>query len=207
MQDYQGYFKDGERKAIYNSAETLRDKILIRLLWVTGRRINEILNIKVHEIDFNLKQVTIHVEKKTKKIGVDELGNSIRGKFDKLSLSYLDDFTINLLKYYIKSFNITDNMYLFLSDFKSDKPITRQRAFQIVRRLCEKAGVHKVGDTLPHPHHFRHTFAIDMARKMKSPEDVRKLQMALDHSSLSVTERYLKFSNEEIRGLVNNIGD
>jgi len=192
MKDLQGYFKEGQRKKIYNSAETLRDKVLIRLLWVTGRRISEILQIKVHEIDFELMAVSIHIKKK---------------RFDKVSLSYLDKFTIKLLKYYIKSYGLRPDDYLFKSDFKKDSPISRQRAFEIVRKTCRKAGIYKVGKKEPHPHHFRHSFAVDLAKKMKKPEDVRKLQMALDHSSLAVTEKYLQFSGEEMRSLVEEIGD
>jgi integrase len=80
-----------------------------------------------------------------------------------------------------------------------NKPISRQRAFQIVRKLAEEVGINNVGGKQPHPHHFRHTYAIDQARNMKSPADVRKLQMTMDHSSLAVTEQYLKFSDEEIK--------
>ena len=201
MKDLQGYFKDGERKLIYNAAQTSRDKALIRLLWVTGRRISEILNIRIYEIDFNLNQITIHVGKKTRK----EQG--VRVKFDKLSLSYIDDFTKKLLLYHIQNEGLKVQDYLFKSSWKDNKPLSRQRAFEIIKSICIKAGISKVGNSPPHPHHFRHTFAVDMARKMKRPEDVRKLQLALDHSNLAVTEQYLKFSNEEMRDLVNQVGE
>ena len=65
IKDLQGYFKPGERTKIYNAANSLRDKVIIRLLWVTGRRVTEILDIKVHEIDFNLNKIAFHIEKKT----------------------------------------------------------------------------------------------------------------------------------------------
>ena len=207
MGDLQGYFKEGERKAIYNHAETLRDKALIRLLWVTGRRVGEILSIRISEIDFQSKSVLIHVEKKTKKIGVDETGKAIKGKYDKTSLSYLDDFTIRLLLAYVSSNNLNPNDYLFKSEFIPEKHITRQRAFQIVRNCCTKAGIFKVGNKEPHPHHFRHSYAIDQANNMNSPADIRKLEMAMDHSSLAVTEKYLKFADKEIRKLVDNVRD
>lgn len=207
MKDLSGYFKEGERKAIYNSAESFRDKVLIRLLWITGRRINEILNIKVYDINFEDKQIIIHVEKKTKKIGEDENGKSIRSKLDKLSLSYIDKFTTELITSYIKSYELLKTDYLFKSDFKNNSPITRQRAFQIIRKSCNNAGINRVGNSEPHPHHFRHSFAVDMARKLKSPADIRKLQLMLDHSSLSVTEKYLKFADEEVRGLIDHIGE
>ena len=206
MKDLQGYFKEGERKAIYNAAESYRDKVLIRLLWVTGRRINEVLRIKVSEIDFELKAITIHVEKKTKKIK-DEYGDKIKVKNDLLSLSYIDEKTINILKHFIISNHLQSNDFIFKSEFNPVKPITRQRAFAIIRKASSNAGIDKVGNRRPHPHHFRHSFAVDMARKMKTPADVRKLQIAMDHSNLGVTEQYLKFADQEIREFIQDIGD
>lgn len=213
MKDLQGYFKEGQRKLIYNAAENLRDKLLIRLLWITGRRINEILNIKIHEIDYELRQITIHLEKKTEKSKdengksiLNESGKPIRIRKDVLDVSYLDDFTYNLLNSFISESKLKSNDYLFKSDFKEDKPITRQRAFQIVRRLSNKVGIDQVGDKKPHPHHFRHSLAVDVSKQMKNPADIRKLQNILGHSSLAVTEQYLKFSNKEIRELIEDIG-
>jgi site-specific recombinase XerD len=45
-----------------------------------------------------------------------------------------------------------------------------------------------------------------MARKMKSPGDVRKLQMMMEHSNLAVTEQYLQFSDEDVKEMT-NVGD
>jgi len=206
MTDLQGYFKEGQRKLIYNSADSFRDKVLIRLLWITGRRISEILNIKVHEIDFNLKAISIHVLKKTRTVK-DELGNRERVKFDKVSLSYIDILTTGLLQRYVLETGLQPGDYLFKSAFKKDGHISRQRAYQIISRVCRIAGIDKVGKHKPHPHHFRHSYAVDVAKKMKAPEDVRKLQLALDHSTLAVTEQYLKFGAKEMRSIIENIGD
>lgn len=204
MKDLSGYFKDGQREAIYNSADNLRDKALIRLLWVTGRRINEILNIKVSDIDMKINRIVIHISKKTKQIK-DEFNNKIRVKNDLTKLKPIDKYTKDLLNYYINQFSLLPNDYLFKSDFKDNKPISRQRAFQIIRKACYKAGIFKVGNSKPHPHHFRHSFAIDMAKRMKTPADVRKLQLLLDHSNLGVTEQYLQFSDQEASELVEGV--
>ena len=201
MKDLQGYFKVGERKAIYNAAESPRDKVLIRLLWISGRRISEILNVRVHEIDFQINMISYHIEKKTEKV------EGVRQKKDLVKLKPIDSFTAGLLKWYIESQGLKSGQYLFESEFNPGRPISRQRAFQVIRRIAEKAGVEKVGGCLPHPHHFRHSYAIDMAKKMKTPGDVRKLQMILEHSNLGVTEQYLQFADEELREMVEEIGD
>lgn len=204
MRDLQGYFKRGERKAIYDAAlieGKVRDAVLIRLLWISGRRISEILNIKIHEIDFEIDKISYHIDKKTHKI------KGVRYKKDLVKLKPVDKFTIGLLKKYINELELKPSDYLFKSDFKPDSPISRQRAFQIVRRYAEKANIEKVGGKKPHPHHFRHSYAIDRARKLKSPADIRKLQMMMEHSNLGVTEQYLQFSDNDLADMVEDIGD
>lgn len=186
---------------MYNAADTPRDKVLIRLLWTTGRRITEILNIKIHEIDFQLGKISFHIEKKS------EMVNGFRQKKDLVKLKPIDEFTLNLVKWYVSDSELKPNQYLFESEFNPGHPISRQRAFQIVRRVAEKAGVEKVGGCYPHPHHFRHSYAVDMAKNLKSPADLRKLQMRLEHSNLGVTEQYLQFSDEDVGEMEENIGD
>ncbi len=201
IKDLKGYFEEGQRKAIYEAAESHRDKVLIRLLWVTGRRIGEILNIKVHEINLQDKQISFHIEKKTQKL------NGVKQKKDLVRLKPIDEKTALILREYIRETSLRPDQYLFESKFKPGHPITRQRAFQIVRRCAKKAGIELVGEKPPHPHHFRHTFAIDMAKKLKTPADLRKLQMIMEHANLAVTEQYLQFADWELREMVEEIGE
>ncbi len=196
MKDLQGFFKPGERKLIYNSCESLRDKVLIRLLWKSGRRISEILKVKIEDINFNNKGIVWHIDKKTKKIKGEKV------KYDLRRWKPIDDFTIRLLYLFVHKNNLQRGDYLFKSLFKKDFPITRQRAYQIVRRNCEKAGIYFVGNKKPHPHNFRHTFAIEISKKLKSPADLRKLQILLEHSNLGITEQYLQFNDSELREIL-----
>lgn len=196
MRDLQGFFKPGERAKIYEAADTLRDKVLVRLLWKTGRRIGEILMVKVRDIDFDNLAIVWHIEKKTKKV------NGERVKFDLRKRKPIDTTTGTLLQYYVEAMELRHYEFLFKSPYNSEKAISRQRAYQIIERLCERCGIENVGSKKPHPHHFRHTFAIELARKLKTPADVRKLQMIMEHSNLGVTEQYLQFSDEELRELM-----
>jgi len=196
MRDLQGFFKPGERKLIYNSCQSLRDKVLIRILWKSGRRISEILKVKVRDINFENKGIVWHIDKKTKKI------DGKKTKYDLVRWKPIDEFTIKLILFYIKRMELQKDDYLFQSPFKNKNHITRQRAYQIIRKACEKAGIYYIGNKKPHPHHFRHTFAIDMAKKLKSPADLRKLQMFMEHSNLGITEQYLQFNDLELRELL-----
>jgi len=186
MKDLSGYFKDGERERIYNACDSVRDKVLIRVLWKSGRRIGEVLMLKVSDIDFEQRDIVWNIEKKKKPTR---------------KRKPIDEFTLKLLKYFITNDNLKQTDFVFKSPF-SNLAITRQRAFQIVTRACEKAGIELVGEKRPHPHHFRHSFAIDMAKKLDSAADLRKLQMLLEHSNLGVTETYLQFGSEDLRSLI-----
>ena len=196
MKDLQGYFRPGEIKRIYNSAETLRDKLLIRLLWKTGRRITEILSVQVFDIDFDDPAIVWHIGKKTKRV------QGKRVKYDLRRRIPIDSFTFRLIEVYIKQYGLDKKDYLFQSPFDTFKPISRQRAFELVRNICYKAEVYYVGNKRPHPHHFRHTFAIEMAKKLQSPADLEKLRRIMEHSNLGTTQTYLQFSDEDLRDLI-----
>lgn len=213
MKDLGGFFQKGERKRIFEACESDRNRILIRLLWKSGRRVGEVLQLKVREIDFENNDIIWHIEKKSRKVigydgkpctYIDEFGK-IRYETEKVDLMVrkpIDKITANLLKDFVEVEGLEPDNYIFESPFKINNPITRQRVFQIIRELCEKVGIYYVGNTKPHPHHFRHSFAIDLARKAKTASGIMVIKNALEHSSVSQTEHYLQFGSEELRGLI-----
>lgn len=186
MKDVEGFFRTNERTYIYNACDSYRDRVLIRLLWKSGRRITEILQVKVKDIDFEKGNVLFIILKKKK-------------AFKKWKP--LDKFTLTLLEKYIGLANLKPDHYL-LHGGNPNKYISRQRAFQIVRRLCKKVGILSVGNKKPHPHHFRHSYCIDLAKRSKSPADIRNVQKFMEHSSLGITEKYLQFDDSDLRKLI-----
>ena len=191
MTDLRGFMTVEERKKMYNACDMWRDKVLIRLLWKSGRRITEILSLRVEDIDFENKKILWNILKKKKPLK--------RWK-------EIDDYTIELLyNYTIKTGQYGRSCLLFQTvEGDKEKPISRQRAFQIVRRIGKKVGITHVGEKKLHPHHFRHSFAVDLARRLKTPADVRKLQKVMEHSSLAITEQYLQFGDEGVRDLLDD---
>jgi len=76
-------------------------------------------------------------------------------------------------------------------------PYTRRWVLELVKRYAEKAGVtisppeeRKYG-RIPHPHLFRHSYAINLARQMRRPEELAILQRRLGHKTLNSTGIYL----------------
>ena len=186
MQDLTGYFRTGQREAIYNACKTDRDKLIIKLLWKTGRRIGEVLLIKIKDLDFEQNNILWNIEKKKK---------------EHRAWKPIDSETMEQVKLYVEKEGLTTESFLFPSNSGSGH-ITRQWVFNVVRKACADCGINYVGGKQPHPHHFRHSFAIEKARKMKSPADLRKLQMYMEHATIDMTQNYLQFGDEEMRSLV-----
>lgn len=94
----------------------------------------------------------------------------------------LDQDSLKMLSDYILASNILEDQPVF--------PIKRDRVFKIVKRYGNTAGV-KI-----HPHTLRHSFAVHMVR---SGTDLRRLQLILGHTSLSTTQVYLQFNDDDLR--------
>jgi site-specific recombinase XerD len=94
----------------------------------------------------------------------------------------IGDKTLKMLSDYTAIQNIPDNQPIF--------PIRREQVFKLVKKYGKMIGVNI------HPHTLRHSFAIHLVR---SGMDLRRLQMLLGHSSLSITQIYLQFKDDDLR--------
>jgi integrase len=115
--------------------QKLRDYLLVLLLWQTGARISELLNVKVSDIDFF--NATIKLQTLKRKVRTER---AIPVKPQ----------TLGLLALYINQFGLQKNDKIF--------KISRQQAFRIVKRAVLEVFP---GDTKrAHPHILRHSFAV-----------------------------------------------
>jgi site-specific recombinase XerD len=94
----------------------------------------------------------------------------------------LDEETLKMLSDYILALNIPEDRPVF--------PITRAQVFNLVKKYGSMIGVNI------HPHTLRHSFAIFLVR---SGMDLRRLQLLLGHSSLSITQIYLQFKDDDLK--------
>ena len=94
----------------------------------------------------------------------------------------LDEESIKMLSDYILALNTLEDRPIF--------PITRVQVFYIVKKYGNLIGVNI------HPHTLRHSFAINLVR---GGTDLRRVQLMLGHSSLSITQIYLQFNDNDLR--------
>jgi len=161
----------------------LRIQVILEILYSTGLRISELLNIKINQVA-NIK---------------DKL--YINGKGNKQRLVIFNKNALDLLKNWISIMiknNKNKNSYLF-ENIHNIKVISRQQIYKDLKKLALKANtdVEKLS-----PHSIRHSFASHMLNR---GADLRSIQKLLGHSDISTTEIYTQVRQNRLKGLVNNI--
>ena len=155
---------------------TSRDLLIIELLYDTGCRVDELVNIKLKDV--NQTEKSIKVLGKGAKERIVFYGEYGREYLE----SYLIDREVLL--------NGRKSEYLFVS-LESDQ-LTTRRIAQIIEDILKIVGIkNKVT-----AHTLRHTFATHL---LNNNADLRSVQELLGHSSLSTTQIYTHVSNERLR--------
>ena len=156
-------------EAIHNDLykHSKRDALLFSFGIYTGLRISDIAKFKVKDAAKNFYNIR---ENKTGKQKVYEFNRYLKKEIQE----------------YIQ--NKDENEYLFKSRIGLNKPITRQRAYQILKSACSKQNIYNVGT-----HTLRKTFGYHMYKKNK---DVALLMEIFNHSSPDITLRYIGINQE-----------
>lgn len=172
----------------------VRDTAIISLLLDTGIRATECCTLTIGNVDLNPKDAHIRIFGKGKKWGEVGFGEQTRRSMQK----YLRQFrepTIehriadHLRKLPVRQAQQTKRQAMADERFfvnRSGNPLTRGGLQQIIERLGDWAGIEGVRCA---PHDFRHTFSVMF---MRNGGDIYQLSRILRHSSVKVTEEYLK---------------
>ena len=153
-----------------------RNKAMLEVLYATGIRISELINLEFSQID--LSDCTIRVLGKGKKDRLVPLGNT--------AIHYLTLYIEEYRKFLLKT--KTSN-YVFIN--KDGNKISRQGFFKILKQIAKTSGVEK--DISPHT--LRHSFATHL---LNNGADLRVIQELLGHENLVTTEIYSHLSNKKI---------
>lgn len=158
-----------------NTYLRLRNLLLLEILFDTGLRVSEAVNIKIKDIDFKNHSI------------------KVLGKGSKERIVYFGDYASNYLEEYLslrEGIKSSDDEYLFWN--KNYQKLTRRGAEYLINNIAKKALL-KQKIT---PHTLRHTFATEM---LNNGCDIRSVQELLGHKSLSTTGIYTHVTNEVVR--------
>lgn len=159
------------------TAFALRDSAMLELLYATGIRVSELINLTMNSINWQVGFVT--VMGKGSKERIVPIGKTA---YDCTRL-YVDNARPQLMQK--KSTDM-----LFLNRFGGK--FTRQGLWKIVVRYAKKAGMQKK----VYPHTFRHSFASHL---LEGGADLRTVQVMLGHADISTTQIYTHITRERLR--------
>ena len=156
-----------------------RDRAMLEVLYATGLRVSELINLKQSQINFNQGVLRII------------------GKGDRERLIPLGEEAQHWIKEFVNGPRmeiLLERQTDYLFPTRRGDRMTRQAFWHIIKRYAEKAGVRR---TLS-PHSLRHAFATHLLNR---GADLRVVQMLLGHSDLSTTQIYTHVARERLKEL------
>jgi integrase/recombinase XerD len=153
-----------------------RDRTMLEVLYATGLRVSELVNLRQDQI--NLNQGVLRI-----------------GKGDRERLIPLGEGAIRALNAFSGSARdeiLLDRQTDYLFPTRRGNRMTRQAFWHIIKRHARKAGI----ATGLSPHTLRHAFATHL---LNHGTDLRVLQILLGHSDLSTTQIYTHVARERLK--------
>lgn len=162
----------------------IRNKVMVYLLYVSGMRISELVNMKKSAIQFD-----------TGFIAVDGKGGRQRmvpipAHMVTMLRTYCEEVLPRLMT---KEGQRIETEYAFPIFYgKRVKPISRQAFWVVLKRVAESVGMKEAVS----PHRLRHSLATHLLQK---GADLRSLQMLLGHEQLSTVQIYTHLDTSHLR--------
>ena len=162
------------------TAEGFRDRTMLEVLYATGMRVSELINLTLERVDLNMKYIIAF------------------GKGSKERIVPLGSVAAEFLQQYLekvrpKLTHADRNTNIVFLAFGGHE-LTRQRFWQIIRGYGRKANINKALT----PHILRHSFATHL---LDNGADLRSVQELLGHSDISTTQIYTHLTNKRLRDI------
>lgn len=172
---------DAHIELLMNHLQSNRDKLILKILYLTGARIGEILDLKIENIPYPNSDETFGILKNIKSKG------KYRNLFIPMNLiEEIDSFIINE-----RALIDTEHSYLFVALQKQNlgHPLTYRSIYDIFDRAKKKAGLKF------NFHDIRHTFVTHLA---EMGMDVSIISIIAGHKHIQTTEKYTHLSDRYI---------
>jgi len=179
MQDITRYLTWANCKRLIQHTECLRDKVFFSLAVSTGRRIGELINIRIRDINIEEGTILWFIEKKRKEYKVVK-------HVPKMAWEPMLDYIMTLE-------NPAPEAYLFQSTY-TDRPLTTQRWRQILHKLSERYNILTEGQQRPRIHDLRHSCGVQIYNKTN---DIRVVQRVLEHKDYNMSAQYARISTKD----------
>ena len=156
-----------------STEEGIRDRAVLEIMYATGLRVSELVNLKPDDLDLMTGLVRCH------------------GKGNKERRVPLGKSAIHWLQQYaaVKAgYGKQSSPYVFLH---RGRPFTRQLAWTMIKHHAEKVGIKNVS-----PHTLRHSFATHL---IQHGADSRSVQALLGHADISTTQIYTHITDMHLR--------
>ena len=180
------YFEYNELEELFNVSDLStnigqRDRLLLEMLYATGVRVGELVNIKVSDIDLGRRNILI------------------LGKGNKERYVTYGDYCDEILKLYLNEgrvlLNTKDSDYLFLN--KNGGNLTERGVRFILDNLIDKTSINKKIS----PHMIRHSFATHL---LNEGCDLLTVQKLLGHESIKATQIYTHVTTDRLKEVYYN---
>ena len=158
-------------------AYSYRNKAMLELMYSSGLRVSELLDLRISNIDFNMNLVRVFGKGSKERII----------PMDDIATKYLFEY-INLYRNTLLRHNVTDLVFV---NSRGNK-LSRQGFFKILREIALEQGINKEIS----PHTLRHSFATHL---LNHGADLRSIQTMLGHENIETTQIYTHVSNNYVK--------
>lgn len=155
-----------------SSKKGLRDKSMLELMYATGVKITELLNLNIYDINLKFNYIKCRGSKKRERI------------------IPIGSYAVKCLKNYLKvrpAINVYNLDYLFLN--LKGTQMTRQGFWKIIKFYAKEASIDKEIDSYT----LRHSFAVHL---LQNGADIKSVQELLGHKDLAATQIYSSISKK-----------
>ncbi|MGE5446281.1 MAG: site-specific tyrosine recombinase XerD [Ignavibacteriales bacterium] len=160
-----------------SSPEGIRDKSMLEVLYATGIRVSELVELRLNDVNFELGYIIAYG--KGSKQRIVPIGEKAKIKLRE----YLDTSRPKLLK-------SRTSPHLFVT--RLGRKMTRQGFWKVIKAYSRKSGLTKKIS----PHTLRHSFATHL---LERGADLRAIQVMLGHSDISTTQIYTHVERERLK--------